>query len=254
MIRTALVIFSLAHSGYSNTFFTRQSTPTSLQNIQNKPQEFKHLLSVPLQLAIQNSKSDYDLTVKEITQSVVDLVNEHTLDLTAEVRLSNDENCEITGKLDLVQIEMHDTMVKCQNSDKLLFVNSQEVKGYNFNVTNHFRVFYESFGPSKAAISLDGQPDYQIMKRYNVFAKNLVRMAWMNALERGSAVYGITPYSDLTHDEFNSFFTMEKRTVRNLMEKSMKNYQLSAKKMEKPTGYDWREHDAVTESMNQVTS
>merc|ERR1711972_1278122 len=121
------------------------------------------------------------------------------------------------------------------------------------NVTNHFRVFWESFGASEAATSLDNG-NYQIMKRYKVFAKNLVRMAWMNALERGSAVYGITPYSDLTHEEFNSFYTMEKRTVRNLMTKREKNYvRISSSKYgsEKPTGYDWREHDAVTEVKNQ---
>ena len=250
MIRTLLVITSsLALTGYSSTFFTRQSSSNSLQNIQNKPQEFKNLLSVPLQLAIQNSKSNYELTVKSIIHSEVDLLNEHTLDVTAKTLLSNDENCEITGKLDLVEIEMHDVMVKCDESDKLLFLNEEpKIDGSSFNVTNHFRVFWESFGASEAATSLDNG-NYQIMKRYKIFAKNLVRMAWMNALERGSAVYGITPYSDLTHDEFNSFYTMEKRTVRNLMSKREKNYVRISSKYgsDKPTGYDWREHDAVTE-------
>lgn len=79
------------------------------------------------------------------------------------------------------------------------------------------------------------------------FKDNLVRMAYYNTIEGGTAEYGITKYSDLSADEFSlAFLTglLLPAEEERLPTRAVPDVQL-------PEHFDWRDYGAVTPVENQ---
>lgn len=148
---------------------------------------------------------------------------------------------------------MSDTEVHCtsKNTDNKLKFTDYKLELFQQNeVYDHFEAFWTTFGPSDLATKIDGS--YDKFHRYKIFATNLVKIAWMNALERGTANYGLTEYSDLTHEEFSSTYLLPKYSINNHLKTKEYNFIEKITRTDpNPTSWDWREHNAVTEVKNQ---
>ncbi|CAH8510989.1 unnamed protein product [Schistosoma intercalatum] len=85
--------------------------------------------------------------------------------------------------------------------------------------------------------------------RFNIFKSNILKAQLYQVFERGSAIYGVTPYSDLTTDEF----ARTHLTASWVVSSSTNNTPISLEKEVKniPKNFDWREKGAVTEVKNQ---
>ena len=67
----------------------------------------------------------------------------------------------------------------------------------------------------------------------------------LNKYERGTAVYGVTQFADLTIDEFNSMATGVKRKLANSSDtRYMREVNLTNNKV-LPDNFDWRNHRGV---------
>lgn len=87
------------------------------------------------------------------------------------------------------------------------------------------------------------------IRRFKIFRKNLAKMHEFNQNERGTAVYGITKFSDLTYEEFRKRH-MGLRT--DLVYENEINFpQAKIPDIELPDEFDWRDKGVVTEVKNQ---
>nr|CAH8843496.1 unnamed protein product [Trichobilharzia regenti] len=84
--------------------------------------------------------------------------------------------------------------------------------------------------------------------RFNIFKANLLKAQLYQVLERGSAVYGITPFSDLTSEEFAHTHLMASWDS---PLKSSERISLTGKVEDIPDNFDWREKGAVTDIKDQ---
>lgn len=84
------------------------------------------------------------------------------------------------------------------------------------------------------------------LKRFKVFSSNLKKIAELNRHERGTAVYGITEFTDLTYEEFRfskmglnrALYTEPPRTLWQETQHFDVNPNL-------PTQFDWRQTKGV---------
>ncbi|XP_068746743.1 cathepsin L-like [Montipora capricornis] len=83
-------------------------------------------------------------------------------------------------------------------------------------------------------------------KRFAIFQENLVKARKMQDMDRGSAKYGVTVFSDLTEEEFKKYYRMP-GWGKPLYE--MKEAEIP--KGDIPTAFDWRDKGAVTAVKNQ---
>lgn len=83
--------------------------------------------------------------------------------------------------------------------------------------------------------------------RLTVFARNVIRAQKIQALDRGTAQYGITKFSDLTEEEFHTFY------LNPLLQKESGRKMSLAKSINDlaPPEWDWRKKGAVTEVKDQ---
>nr|XP_008123987.1 PREDICTED: cathepsin F-like [Anolis carolinensis] len=85
-------------------------------------------------------------------------------------------------------------------------------------------------------------------KRFQIFVENLEKARVVQQLDRGSAEYGVTKFSDLTEEEFRTMYLnplLAKRPVR-----PMKAAPTSRDPA--PEEWDWRDYGAVTAVKDQV--
>ncbi|XP_051001811.1 cathepsin F [Acomys russatus] len=83
--------------------------------------------------------------------------------------------------------------------------------------------------------------------RFTIFARNMIRAQKIQALDRGTAQYGITKFSDLTEKEFQTVF------LNPLLEKEPGRQMRLAKSINDPAPpeWDWRKKGAVTKVKDQ---
>ncbi|KRT81521.1 Peptidase [Oryctes borbonicus] len=107
---------------------------------------------------------------------------------------------------------------------------------------NAFRDFKEKYNKIYPTTSEE-------LRRFKIFRNNLKKIHLLNINERGTAVYGITKFSDLTYAEFRAKH-MGLRTDLAL-ENEITFPQAEIPDIELPDEFDWREKGAVTEVKNQ---
>lgn len=91
----------------------------------------------------------------------------------------------------------------------------------------------------------------EYMHRLGIFAKNLIRAAEHQALDP-TAVHGITPFSDLSEEEFERLYTGVKGGfgfANGIVETAPP---LEVRDL--PESFDWREKGAITDVKMQVIS
>ncbi|KAK4491416.1 hypothetical protein RD792_002162 [Penstemon davidsonii] len=108
------------------------------------------------------------------------------------------------------------------------------------NADHHFAIFKRKFGK---VYGTQEEHDY----RFTIFKANLHRARRHQKLDP-SAVHGVTQFSDLTPREFRKHFLGVNRKLR-LPSDAHKAPILPTNDL--PTGFDWREHGAVTPVKNQ---
>nr|XP_020020438.1 cathepsin F isoform X2 [Castor canadensis] len=82
--------------------------------------------------------------------------------------------------------------------------------------------------------------------RLTVFARNMVRAQKIQALDRGTAQYGVTKFSDLTEEEFHTIYLNPL-----LREKHSKMHPATSVNDPAPPEWDWRKKGAVTKVKDQ---
>jgi len=85
--------------------------------------------------------------------------------------------------------------------------------------------------------------DHEFLYRFSIFQQNMAEVEIMNI--NSTAVFGVTQFSDLTHDEFKHMYLMN-----NLPPVEEGEY-LEIPKVQAPTKFDWRSSGAVTPVKNQ---
>ncbi|KAF8403127.1 hypothetical protein HHK36_011222 [Tetracentron sinense] len=106
----------------------------------------------------------------------------------------------------------------------------------------NFQIFMRKYGKEYSS-----REEY--LHRLGVFAKNLIRAAEHQALDP-TAVHGVTPFSDLSEDEFEMLFT-GLRSGSPLNEVSSTAPPMEVQGL--PPNFDWREKGAVTDVKMQGT-
>ena len=84
--------------------------------------------------------------------------------------------------------------------------------------------------------------------RFKVFSDNLYHIRLLNRYEQGTAMYGITQFTDMTQKEFSKSLGL-RMDLRNENEPPLA--QAKIPDVEIPTEFDWRTKGAVTEVKNQ---
>lgn len=125
------------------------------------------------------------------------------------------------------------------------------------NIEQDFKNYLKNFGLSEAAKAFGGQAgqpgENDYLYRYLIFAKNTIKSAWMTIVDRGTATYGTTIFSDLETHEFAKFYKLPGNLVADHLEN--KNWNIKQPIYfygdNAPEDYDWRQHQAVTDVKNQ---
>lgn len=98
------------------------------------------------------------------------------------------------------------------------------------------------------------QPSYmndnaEMAKRFQIFKANVRKIHDFNTREEGTAIYGVTRFTDLTYEEFKSRHLGLKPSLRN--ENDVPMPQAVIPNITLPASFDWRDSGAVTEVKDQ---
>ena len=85
-------------------------------------------------------------------------------------------------------------------------------------------------------------------QRFDIFEKNLLKIELLNKYERGTAVYGVTQFADLTIDEFKKLATGFRPELDTNDRKFMTKVDVPNNNV-LPDQFDWRQHSGVVSSV-----
>lgn len=227
----------------------------------NKHRDLNHdLLLAPVAALLKNSEK----SLPKIIESKIHVISDDTLKLNIEF----EDKQIFQGIMDLDNLKIYDAIMKVERafenprSQVLKFTpQTLAIKNspllHSTKVVKLFQKYLSEFGFSEVAKTLDnsGQGvDYY--NRYTTFAVNMIRAEWMNLIERGSATYGLTPFSDVSTEEFAQFYKLPERMISKHLEKKVRNFKQPKYTNlldygEDPTDFDWRQKGAVTDVKNQ---
>merc|ERR1719253_268925 len=94
------------------------------------------------------------------------------------------------------------------------------------------------------------ESDAHMLERYGIFARNMEKVAKWNADPEDGAIYGVTKFSDLTFEEFQSRYNKFVPQVNSFGEEDMPVYEAPAN-LTVPTSVDWRQKGVVTKVKDQ---
>lgn len=87
-------------------------------------------------------------------------------------------------------------------------------------------------------------------KRFNIFKDNVKKIHELNTHEKGTGVYAVTRFSDLTYEEFKTKYLGLNTSLKKPNQIPMRQAQIP-KVNQVPESFDWREHGAVTDVKDQ---
>jgi C1A family cysteine protease len=93
--------------------------------------------------------------------------------------------------------------------------------------------------------------DIEFGNRFQIFRDNMARAAIQQAKEKGSAKYGVTKFSDLTPEEFQTHYLMPKELFKNRPPKDPKKLMKPLKPVPMPDSFDWNDKGAITPVKDQ---
>jgi cathepsin F len=145
-----------------------------------------------------------------------------------------------------LSVALHDTDTDTQQNTNIFQVTDRTFLDNDLLGTERkFKVFMEEYEKRYAS-----REEY--LHRLGIFARNMVRAAQHQALDP-TAVHGVTPFSDLSEEEFERLYTGVRGGPR--MDVAVKESGPLLKEEEVaglPESFDWREKGAVTEVKMQV--
>nr|XP_045012227.1 cathepsin F [Jaculus jaculus] len=111
---------------------------------------------------------------------------------------------------------------------------------FSMKITSVFKDFVATYNRTY-------ESEEEAQWRLSVFARNMVRAQKIQALDRGTAQYGVTKFSDLTEEEFHTIYLNPL-----LREEPSKKMRLAKSLTDPaPPEWDWRKKGAVTEVKDQ---
>ncbi|VDM61191.1 unnamed protein product [Angiostrongylus costaricensis] len=201
-----------------------------------------------------SSKPGCILYKNELAQKAVDNYNEKSNDLYRWDIYSIDD---VQQKMhNGIQYNMKLTLVQT-NCRKMVSVSSPpglSSFSFSFSIPIFFCLFFNSYYSffSDFRYNKAHSDKHETLKRFRIFKRNLKVIRLWQEREEGTAVYGITQFSDLTADEFKKIY------LPNIWDQPIfpnKIVDLEAEGInvtdDYPDSFDWREHGAVTEVKNQ---
>ncbi|KAK9703517.1 Cathepsin propeptide inhibitor domain (I29) [Popillia japonica] len=142
-----------------------------------------------------------------------------------------------------------ETTFNCDNKGELKFTSRRRRSIGRIYGQDDFEVQLSAFRDFKEKYNKVYSSKKEQIRRFKIFRKNLAKMHEFNQNERGTAVYGITKFSDLTYEEFRKRH-MGLRT--DLVYENEINFpQAKIPDIELPDEFDWRDKGVVTEVKNQ---
>lgn len=108
---------------------------------------------------------------------------------------------------------------------------------------NHFNEFKRTFGRVYPNAIDEAN-------RFRIFQNNLYLIRQLNKFEQGSAIYGVTEFTDLTQAEYQRRTGLLPRNDNDL-NNEIGNPFADIPDVEPPKSFDWRDHNAVTPVKNQ---
>ncbi|OVA17985.1 Peptidase C1A [Macleaya cordata] len=109
----------------------------------------------------------------------------------------------------------------------------------------NFQMFMKTYGKEYST-----REEY--IQRLGIFAKNMIRAAEHQALDP-TAIHGITPFSDLSEDEFENLYTGLKVGSPSPFSNEVSSTAPAMEVDGLPSSFDWREKGAVTDVKLQGT-
>lgn len=106
-----------------------------------------------------------------------------------------------------------------------------------------FYNFLATYNPSYA------NDHTELERRFNIFQANIRKIHEMNVHEKGTAMYGVTRFSDLSYKEFRARYMGFNMSIQHEYKVPMKSADIPSEKL--PASFDWRDYDAVTEVKDQ---
>lgn len=159
-------------------------------------------------------------------------------------------------------IDFRQISVKCENGEQYQVVKDNRPKRASLllrplipdneqpqNIDSdqfHFNQFKQNF----ARIYENSEEEAM---RYRVFQNNLYLIRQLNKFEQGSAIYGISEFTDFTQDEYFQRTGLFKRNFDddNELNNEIQNPFADIPNIKLPKSHDWRDYNAVTPVKNQ---
>ncbi|XP_075982770.1 uncharacterized protein LOC142981007 [Anticarsia gemmatalis] len=172
--------------------------------------------------------------------------------LTDCAALSDEKNCKLNPNLGINKFCRVNIWVRpWTNHPPSYRVSCDFQEGASIELYHHvqaehlFLDFIATYNPSYT------NDHAEMEKRFDIFKSNIKKIHELNTYEKGTALYGVTRYTDLTYKEFRSRYMGLKMSLRDGKQPAMKVADIPSFKL--PSNFDWREFNAVTGVKDQGT-